>query len=102
MAHFPENIEKFIISHFETVNEIKVICFFSVNHSVEFSAPSVSKLLDIGLSLTGQILHKQFSQGFLIQHDAYYLFNHTCEKAELIRELDTAFRQQKEAVLKLL
>lgn len=83
MVNLPQHIKQFVLTHFETITQIEVICFLYKNQNIQFSTSSLASLLYLSNNLVTLVMKKFTRLGLVVEDGNYFQFNDNCTDQNL-------------------
>lgn len=68
----PAGLEEFILSHFETLTQVEVLCYLYKHEGEKFTDKMLCHNLFLSETLTNQTLSKLVLMGFITREDSFY------------------------------
>ncbi|MBA2404803.1 MAG: hypothetical protein H0V66_08530 [Bdellovibrionales bacterium] len=100
----PEGLEKFILTQFQTVTQVEVLCFFSRHIGVSFSTLSLCQRLFLSETLTLQSLARLIHLGYVLEENSNFMYveANPAEARGYLQELVRLFESNKGRIVELL
>ena len=104
MEFLPEGLEEFILSQFQTVTQVEVLCYFYNHRGIAFSASTLCHQLFLSETMISQTLAKLIGLGYVAEVDTYfkYIDENPAETKGFLKELVKLFETRKPLIVELL
>ncbi len=99
----PEGLEEFILTNFETLTQVEVLCYFYKHSSSLLTPQSVCHVLFLSETLTNKTLVRLHGKGFISQEGAFYkLSEHPAVDSGHLQTLSKLFETRKPLIIEIL